>query len=37
VPTTFDLSWSGLGAGNYWGVVRYGDSQVRTVVSVDVP
>jgi subtilisin family serine protease len=37
VPTTFDLSWSGLGAGDYWGVVRYGDSQVRTVVSVDVP
>jgi subtilisin family serine protease len=37
VPTTFELSWSGLTAGDYWGVVRYGDSQVRTVVSVDVP
>ncbi|KAF2415225.1 hypothetical protein B1729_00770 [Microbacterium sp. B35-04] len=36
-PTEFNLSWSGLESGNYLGVVRYGDSQVRTVVSVDVP
>jgi subtilisin family serine protease len=36
-PTTYNLSWSGLESGNYLGVVRYGDSQVRTVVSVDVP
>ena len=36
-PTTYNLSWSGLEAGSYLGVVRYGDSQVRTVVSVDVP
>lgn len=37
VPETFSVSWSGLEAGSYLGVVRYGDSQVRTVVSVDVP
>ncbi|MBW9095541.1 S8 family serine peptidase [Microbacterium jejuense] len=37
VPTDFQLSWSGLEAGSYLGVVRYGDSDVRTVVSVDVP
>lgn len=37
VETTFDVSWSGLGAGGYLGVVRYGESAVRTVVSVDVP
>ncbi|MCP2638516.1 S8 family serine peptidase [Microbacterium sp. HD4P20] len=37
VPTQYELSWSGLEAGNYLGVVRYGDSQVRTIVSVDVP
>ncbi|MFK4835466.1 S8 family peptidase [Microbacterium sp. ZW T2_14] len=36
-PTTYNVSWSGLEAGSYLGVVRYGDSQVRTVVSVDVP
>ena len=36
-PTEFNLSWSGLESGNYLGVVRYGDSEVRTVVSVDVP
>ncbi|WP_203581020.1 S8 family serine peptidase [Microbacterium hibisci] len=36
-PTEYQLSWSGLEAGSYLGVVRYGDSQVRTVVSVDVP
>ena len=34
---TYNLSWSGLDKGSYLGVVRYGDSQVRTVVSVDVP
>ncbi|MDT0182694.1 S8 family serine peptidase [Microbacterium sp. ARD31] len=37
VPTSYELSWSGLTSGDYLGVVRYGDSQVRTVVSVDVP
>ncbi|WP_171013254.1 S8 family serine peptidase [Microbacterium sp. 2FI] len=37
VPTQYTVSWSGLDAGSYLGVVRYGDSQVRTVVSVDVP
>jgi subtilisin family serine protease len=36
-PTTYNLSWSGLESGSYLGVVRYDDSQVRTVVSVDVP
>lgn len=36
-PTEYELSWSGLEEGSYLGVVRYGDSQVRTVVSVDVP
>lgn len=36
-PTTFNVSWAGLESGSYLGVVRYGDSQVRTVVSVDVP
>lgn len=36
-PTQYTLSWSGLESGRYLGVVRYGDSQVRTVVSVDVP
>ncbi|MDW4574352.1 S8 family serine peptidase [Microbacterium sp. M3] len=36
-PTTYNLSWSGLESGTYLGVVRYGDSDVRTVVSVDVP
>ncbi|WP_106815835.1 S8 family serine peptidase [Microbacterium timonense] len=35
-PTSFALSWSGLTAGTrYFGVVRYGDSDVRTVLSVD--
>ncbi|WES63778.1 S8 family peptidase [Microbacter sp. GSS18] len=33
----FELSWSGLTSGSYLGVVRYGDSEVRTVLSVDVP
>ncbi|MFC8682261.1 S8 family serine peptidase [Microbacterium ureisolvens] len=37
VPTEYALSWSGLETGSYLGVVRYADSQVRTVVSVDVP
>jgi hypothetical protein len=37
VPTQYTLSWSGLEAGSYVGVVRYGDSGVRTVLSVDVP
>ncbi|GAB3603109.1 hypothetical protein GCM10027411_12940 [Microbacterium aureliae] len=37
VRNSFELSWSGLESGDYLGVVRYGDSQVRTVVSVDVP
>lgn len=37
VPTEYTVSWSGLEAGSYLGVVRYGDSQVRTVLSVDVP
>jgi len=37
VKTGYQLSWSGLEAGSYLGVVRYGDSDVRTVVSVDVP
>ncbi|MFE6997800.1 S8 family peptidase [Microbacterium sp. NPDC057659] len=33
--TSYDLSWSGLDAGKYLGVVQYGDSAVRTVVTVD--
>ncbi|KQZ85729.1 hypothetical protein ASD56_05405 [Microbacterium sp. Root166] len=37
VLTQYTLSWSGLEAGSYVGVVRYGDSGVRTVLSVDVP
>ena len=37
VPAQYSLSWSGLDAGKYYGVVRYGDSQVRTVLGVDVP
>jgi len=37
VKTGYQLSWSGLESGSYLGVVRYGDSDVRTVVSVDVP
>ena len=36
-PTTFTLSWTGLTTGKYYGVVRYGESQVRTVLGVDVP
>ncbi|QIG38834.1 S8 family serine peptidase [Microbacterium sp. 4R-513] len=37
VPTSYALSWSGLAAGSYLGVVRYGDSQVRTTLTVTVP
>ncbi|GAA5201355.1 S8 family serine peptidase [Microbacterium jejuense] len=37
VKADYSLSWSGLESGSYLGVVRYGDSDVRTVVSVDVP
>jgi hypothetical protein len=37
VPAQYSLSWSGLETGKYYGVVRYGDSQVRTVLGVDVP
>lgn len=34
--TSYDLSWSGLTAGTrYLGLVQYGDSAVRTVVTVD--
>ncbi|MEV4777041.1 S8 family serine peptidase [Microbacterium sp. LWH12-1.2] len=33
--TSYELSWTGLTAGtDYLGVVRYGDSEVRTVVTV---
>lgn len=35
-PVSYDLTWSGLdAAGRYLGVVQYGDSAVRTVVTVD--
>lgn len=35
-PTSYELGWSGLVAGTkYLGVVQYGDSAVRTIVSVD--
>jgi len=38
VKTAYELSWTGLTAGTrYLGLVQYGDSAVRTVVSVDVP
>jgi subtilisin family serine protease len=38
VKTSYELSWSGLTAGTrYLGLVQYGDSAVRTVVTVDVP
>lgn len=34
--TSYELGWSGLAAGiEYLGVVQYGDSAVRTIVSVD--
>ncbi|MDQ0644039.1 S8 family serine peptidase [Microbacterium murale] len=34
--TSYELSWAGLTAGTeYLGVVQYGDSDVRTIVSVD--
>jgi hypothetical protein len=32
---SYDLSWSGLDAAKYLGVVQYGDSDVRTIVTVD--
>ncbi|WP_226533807.1 S8 family peptidase [Microbacterium paraoxydans] len=36
--TSYELSWTGLAAGTrYLGLVRYGDSEVRTVVTVTVP
>ncbi|HTN55337.1 MAG TPA: S8 family serine peptidase [Microbacterium sp.] len=34
-PVSYDLSWSGLDAAKYLGVVQYGDSDVRTIVTVD--
>ncbi|UWF77708.1 MULTISPECIES: S8 family serine peptidase [Microbacterium] len=33
--TSYDLSWSGLDARKHLGVVQYGDSDVRTIVTVD--
>lgn len=36
--TSYELSWSGLATGGrYLGVVQYGDSAVRTVVTVTTP
>lgn len=36
--TSYDLSWTGLTAGTrYLGLVQYGDSAVRTVVTVTTP
>jgi len=36
--TSYELSWSGLTAGTrYLGLVQYGDSAVRTVVTVTTP
>ncbi|TCJ21627.1 serine protease [Microbacterium sp. PI-1] len=36
--TSYELSWTGLTAGTrYLGLVRYGDSEVRTLVTVTVP
>jgi hypothetical protein len=36
--TGYELSWSGLTAGaRYLGLVQYGESEVRTVVTVTVP
>ncbi|MFK3676859.1 S8 family serine peptidase [Microbacterium sp. NPDC090218] len=36
--TSYELSWTGLTAGTrYLGLVRYGDSDVRTVVTVTAP
>ena len=35
-PTSYTLSWAGLAADTrYFGVVRYGESDVRTVLTVD--
>jgi len=36
--TSYDLNWTGLTPGTrYLGLVQYGDSAVRTIVTVDVP
>lgn len=36
--TSYNLGWTGLTAGTrYLGVVQYGESDVRTVLTVDVP
>lgn len=36
--TSYDLSWTGLNPGTrYLGLVQYGDSAVRTILTVDVP
>ncbi|QNA91665.1 S8 family peptidase [Microbacterium sp. Se5.02b] len=36
--TSYELGWTGLTAGaRYLGLVQYGDSEVRTVLTVDVP
>ncbi|WP_435749059.1 S8 family serine peptidase [Microbacterium sp. PMB16] len=36
--TNYELSWTGLTAGTrYLGLVRYGESAIRTVLEVDVP
>lgn len=38
VKTSYQLGWTGLAAGTrYLGLVQYGDSAVRTIVTVDVP
>ncbi|MCO5951224.1 S8 family serine peptidase [Microbacterium yannicii] len=35
-PTSYSLSWTGLApASRYYGVVQYGESDVRTVLTVD--
>lgn len=36
--TSYDLSWSGLAAGTrYLGLVQYGESAVRTILTVETP
>jgi hypothetical protein len=38
VKTSYQLSWTGLTAGTrYLGLVQYGDSAVRTILTVDTP
>ncbi len=38
VKTSYQLGWTGLTAGTrYLGMVQYGDSAVRTIVTVDAP